>query len=253
MQKINRILQEWPSGTVVTTGWLKKRGAYRQLVDVYQKSGWIERIGPGAYKRKGDKIKWTGGLYALQNLQKIDIHIGGKTSLELQGHRHYLRMGNHNDIVMWKKPEHRLPTWFTKNDWRKSLKIRSVNLFREIPDTLQTLEIEKVDIKVSSVERAILEYLHDVPRYEGLYEANFIMKGITKLNSSRMQVLLEECESVKTKRLFMYLGEYHKHKWIEKLHPAFIDFGKGKREIVKGGKLDKKYLITMPDLYREGR
>ncbi|HYX07557.1 MAG TPA: AbiEi antitoxin N-terminal domain-containing protein, partial [Bacteroidales bacterium] len=86
MKKINQILQKWPQGTVITTSWLKSQGVSRQSVDNYKKSGWLERIGQGAYKRKGDEISWPGALYALQKLEKLPIHVGGKTALELQGY-----------------------------------------------------------------------------------------------------------------------------------------------------------------------
>ncbi|NIS09389.1 MAG: hypothetical protein GWO07_11630, partial [Candidatus Dadabacteria bacterium] len=65
LKKINQILQNWPQGTVITTDWLKRQGVSRQSVNGYTNSGWFERIGRGAYKRKGDNISWAGGLYAL--------------------------------------------------------------------------------------------------------------------------------------------------------------------------------------------
>jgi hypothetical protein len=37
------------------------------------------------------------------------------------------------------------------------------------------------------------------------------------------------------------------------LEVSKMDLGSGKREIVKGGKLDKKYHIVIPDLNREDR
>ncbi|MCW9705737.1 AbiEi antitoxin N-terminal domain-containing protein [Fodinibius salsisoli] len=50
------------------------KGVYKQLADVYETSGWLERIGRGAYKRKGNDLLWEGGLYALQKLQGLPIH-----------------------------------------------------------------------------------------------------------------------------------------------------------------------------------
>ena len=253
MNKINQILQDWPSNTVITTGWLKSKGIYRQLVDIYQKSGWIERIGPGAYKRKGDNLTWEGGVYALQSLQNLDIHVGGKTSLELQGKGHYLRLGKRKKVILWKKPEVRVPSWFINYDWNADIQIRSVTLFAMDSGTISPKTVDSITVKMSSAERAILEYLHDIPKYEGIDEANYIMEGLTTLRPSVLQKLLENCQSVKVTRLFMYLAEYHNHRWLRKLDPTSFNLGKGKRVIVKGGKLDKKYLITVPELSREDR
>ena len=36
------------------------------------------------------------------------------------------------------------------------------------------------------------------------------------------------------------------HAWYAHINQSRIDLGKGKRQIVKGGILDKEYLITVP-------
>ena len=63
-----------------------------------------------------------------------------------------------------------------------------------------------------------------------------------------MQSLLERCASVKVKRLFMVLAESCQHPWVKKLDLSKVDFGKGKRMLVRGGRLDSKYNITVPDM-----
>lgn len=238
---------------MLTADWLEKKGVYRQLVDSYINSGWLERIGTGAYKRKGDVIGWQGGLYALQKLQNIPVHIGGKTAFELQGFGHYIRMGNTRQVVLWKTPEVRLPSWFLSYDWKAHLEVRSITLFNKDVHALSQKKFEHTEITVSSAERAILEYLHDVPKYEGIDEANYIMEGLSSLRPAVLQQLLESCTSVKVKRLFMYMAEHHNHSWFKRLDSSSIYLGRGKREIVKGGKLDKKYQIVVPDLSREDR
>jgi hypothetical protein len=44
----------------------------------------------------------------------------------------------------------------------------------------------------------------------------------------------------------MYLAESCKHAWVQRLDLAKIDFGQGKRMLVRGGRLDPKYKITVP-------
>lgn len=250
MKKINQILQEWPSGTVITSDWLKKKGVYKQLADVYETSGWLERIGRGAYKRKGDDLSWEGGVYALQKLQSLPIHAGGRTALDLQGLGHYVKM-NSNKVVLWKTPEVRLPTWFQEYDWKAGLEVRSATLFSKEDEGLSVKTLNQIDITISSAERAILEYLYDVPKREGFDEANYIMEGLSSLRPNTLQQLLESCKSIRVKRLFMYLAEHHNHRWFERLDSSTVDFGEGKREIIKGGKLNKKYKIVVPKLLRE--
>jgi len=45
----------------------------------------------------------------------------------------------------------------------------------------------------------------------------------------------------------MFLAEACNHAWVKKLELSKVDFGQGKRMIVKGGRLDTKYNITVPD------
>ena len=45
----------------------------------------------------------------------------------------------------------------------------------------------------------------------------------------------------------MLLAENCKHAWVPKVDLSKIDFGKGKRMLVKGGRFDHKYKITVPN------
>ena len=61
-----------------------------------------------------------------------------------------------------------------------------------------------------------------------------------------VQSLLVACNSIKVRRLFLYLAEQHQHPWFERLDLSAIDLGVGNRSIVSGGRLDSKYQITVP-------
>jgi len=73
------------------------------------------------------------------------------------------------------------------------------------------------------------------------------MEGLTTLRARLVQVLLVQCTSVKVKRLFMVAAESCRHAWVKKLDLSKVEFGKGKRMLVRGGRLDSKYHITVPD------
>jgi hypothetical protein len=51
---------------------------------------------------------------------------------------------------------------------------------------------------------------------------------------------------VKVKRLFFFFADRHRHAWLNVLDRDAVDLGRGKRMLVKGGKLDPAYLITVP-------
>jgi hypothetical protein len=244
-------LKEWPPKTVATTRWLEEKGVSRQLVDSYKNSGWLERFERGAYKRPHEEITWTGALYTLQKLNDLPVHIGGKTALEQKGFGHYIRKGAHQKVILWKEPDVRLPAWFQTHEWDVTLHLRSVRLFENDTGVFSEKEIEGITLRLSSPEQAIMEYLYDIPKLESYDEANYIMEGLSSLRPSVVQSLLEGCQSIKVKRLFLYLAEMYNHSWFKRLDPSSIDFGSGKREIIKGGKLDKKYQIVVPELNRE--
>lgn len=102
-------------------------------------------------------------------------------------------------------------------------------------------------VTVSTPERAMMEVMYGVPNEESYEEAKLLMEGLTTLRPRVVQALLERCASVKVKRLFMVVAESCQHAWVKKLDTSKVDFGKGKRMLVRGGRFDSKYNITVPD------
>ena len=245
--KLNRLLRAWPQGTVAVSRWLEAQGAYQQLVHEYAKSGWIQRIGQGAYVRAGDTVAWSGGLYALQEHLKLPVHGGAKTALQMQGYAHLLPMGKGGSVSLFATPGSRLAAWFQKYDWGPEIRYATTKLFSDDPDSgLTKKALATCAVTVSAPERAIMEVLHLVPAEESFEEAALLMEGLTTLRPRLVQSLLEQCCSVKVKRLFMFLAEACNHAWTKKLDLSKVNFGKGKRMIVKSGRLDAKYNITVP-------
>jgi hypothetical protein len=78
------------------------------------------------------------------------------------------------------------------------------------------------------------------------------VEGLRNLSPRRLQALLSDCKSVKVKRLFFWFAERHNHAWLQKIDQSAIDLGKGKRMLVRGGKLDPKYNITVPENLEAG-
>jgi hypothetical protein len=88
--------------------------------------------------------------------------------------------------------------------------------------------------------------LHFVPNEQSFSEAALIMDGLTTLRPILVQSLLEACNSVKVKRIFLSMAEKSDYPWFRKLDTKKISLGAGNRVVVEGGILDKKYLITLP-------
>ncbi|MCG2725927.1 MAG: type IV toxin-antitoxin system AbiEi family antitoxin [Elusimicrobia bacterium] len=245
---INKLIGKWPKDTVAVYVWLEKQGVYRQLADTYTKSGWIERIGRGAFKRAGERIEWSGGVYALQTQLNMSVYPGGKTALQLQGNAHYLPANlKQTKIALFGFKNEKLPAWFKSCKWEVGIRyVMTGFLGKEKSLGLITHNMGNYDIKISSPERAALEFCYDVPLRESFDELNHIMSGLTTLRPSVVQNLLEKCDSIKAKRLFMYLAEKHNHTWINKLNLEHISFGTGSRALCKNGYYDSKYKIVVP-------
>lgn len=246
--KINQLLKIWPTGAVAVLPWLEKQGVYQQLVHEYEKTSWVHRVGRGAYVKAGDKVEWTGGLYAIQEQMGLPIHAGGKTTLQMQGYAHFLPMGKGTTASLFGPPGVKLPTWFRQYRWGIKVRYTTTNLFSGGADQgLTKKDMGSYAVTVSTPERAIMEVLYGVPGEESYEEAKLLMDGLTTLRPQVVQSLLEQCASVKVKRLFMVVAESCQHAWVKKLDLSKVDFGKGKRMLVRGGRLDSKYNITVPD------
>lgn len=247
--KINQLLKKWPSGVVAVMPWLERQGAYQQLMHEYEKTAWVRRIGRGAYAREGEKkVEWTGGLYALQEQLGLPIHAGGKTALSVQGYGHFLPMGQGMTVTLFGLPNVKLPLWFKQYRWGVKLRYTTTNVFMsQSKRSFTQKDMGSYAVRLSTPERAMMEVLYEVPKRESYEEAKLLMGGLTTLRPRLVQALLEDCASVKVKRLFMVLAESCEHAWAKKLDLSQVEFGKGKRMLVKGGRLDSTYHITVPE------
>jgi len=246
---INRLLQCWPDGTVAVQQWLATLGISPLLTNWYLKSGWVESVGRGAYKRVGDTVNWTGGLYAIQRYLKKHIHVGAKTALELLGRTHFVRLGKGGNYYFFGEEKTLLPTWFGKNNyWNINVVYLSTSLFSDATIGVIEQDIDGVPIYLSSPERAIMEVLYLIPKYQSLEEAYLLIENLGNMRPKHIQALLENCNSIKVKRLFMHLSELCAHPYVKYLDVSRINFGHGKRVIAGGGVYHHKYQLSLPEL-----
>lgn len=243
--KLQKIMQ-FPKGVVLTSSYLETQGIDRQLLARYKKSGWIESIGDGAYVTRGDKVDWQGALYAMQSQLKLPVHCGARTALELQGYSHYVASKT-REVFLFGPAGQKLPLWFGKYNWNVSFTYKMTSLFlHSVSAGYMNFPWGDFSIQISSPERAAMEMLYHVPDKQGFDEAMKIMELLLSLRPELVQKLLESCASIKVKRLFLYMTHAAKLPFAVKLNLKKVNLGKGDRTVVKGGRLDPQYRITVP-------
>ncbi len=251
--KLNQLLQHWPQGAAAPTAWLKKNGISRQLLDRYEEYDWVTRVAKGVVLRKGDKLTWQGVVYAVQKLQGLRVWVGGKSALEIKGLGHYLVMNTIPTLWLYSSSLSRLPKWVFELKKIAQFQFQHTKLFSdktlEIPtrgiDFLEH-EFDRLNMTYSSPERAIFELLEGVPAKQTFEEAKLIFENLAILRSHVVQSLLENCTSIKAKRLFLYFAEESGHSWFSKLNLSKVNLGKGKRAISPKGRFNAKYQILIP-------
>lgn len=262
-------LEYVPYGLVVTKSWLLAQGLSRHTMDNWVKSGQLASVVYGVYKRPDAALTWRGVVCSLQRMGS-DLCPGGITALSYQGLDHYLELGKQKTIHLYGQES--LPVWlnkllpdvtFVRHSKAQLLGRHNQNDF----DCLKEFETEMpIDlalntdgthpVKASSSERAWFEVLLDVPEKISFEHADQLMQGLVNLSPKRLNKLLALCQNVKVRRLFLWFAERHRHAWFEKLNIESYTWesgllGSGKRVLVKGGKLDSKYLITVPEEMQE--
>ncbi len=261
-RKLNQLERDLPEGLLVDAGWLSKHGYSTSLRSQYVAAGWLQQPTRRVYRRSRGTLTWQQVVVSLQTLLQFPLVVGGRTALELLGFVHYLSP-NTRDVHLYgpKAP----PNWLTHLSVGVQFHYHNeLRLFRtrqpsngspehdDAPPSERVVIInvgwnEEWSLKLSTPERAILEMLDELPTHESFHHLDKIMEGLANLSPRRMQELLVDCKSVKVKRLFFYFAERHNHAWLKHLNKSVIDLGKGKRVLVKGGKLDPLYQITVPE------
>lgn len=242
--KINQILQQLPPGVVFLSTWLKAQGCPYELQQRYRESGWLITIGKGAMLRNGQKLLLNGAIYALQQQAGMKIHIGGRTALGMQGYAHYIEVEKKETLLFAQRGK-RLPVWFKNNNWDTKPALITTSFLPQDTGLIDFNE-EGITIKISGPARAIMECLELSPNRFELTEARDIMEGLNLLKPETVQILLEQCKSVKVKRLFLYFAKKADHSWFRYLQLNRINLGAGKRSIVTNGVLIPEYQITLP-------
>lgn len=243
-KKLMNLLDNHVPETVLLASWLEKSGVSRDLQKYYLRSGWLEHYGSGAFKRPNENVQWVGAMYSLQRQTDLQVHVGGLTSLSLQGLAHYARLGK-EILYMFSTQYAKLPKWFLDQEWGTQVKYVKTKI---LPLDLGLFEykVGTINLRISSPERAILECLHLSPSHFDLVECYQVFEGLSNLRPKLLQELLEKCASIKVKRLFLYMAVKAKHQWLPFVDQTNIELGKGDRILVKGGVYISQHRISIP-------
>ncbi|MDR1968445.1 MAG: type IV toxin-antitoxin system AbiEi family antitoxin [Burkholderiaceae bacterium] len=258
--KLNLLLAELSDTRLVSSHWLRAHGYSNSLVARYVRSGWLVSPARGVYLRKGGRLQWEGVVSSLQAGEGISLHVGGRFALSLQGHEHYLRLGDAGTITLYGPQQP--PGWLGKLSLAQRFEYLGKGPFDLLPVSFaaevsgQVLSdqglvlhqaVPGVDALVcSSPERAILELCDDVTDATLVYEVDALMQAMTTLRPQRVGMMLRHCRSIKAKRLFLALAERHRHAWLSHVPLDGVNLGRGKRALVLGGRLHPTYQITLP-------
>ena len=268
--KLNQLERLLPEGLLVDAAWLEQQGYSRALRRQYVSAGWLIQPVRGVYHRQRTISGWEQIVISLQTLLQYPVSVGGRSALELQGYAHYLPASP--DIrTIHLYTEKKIPGWLSKFSGYAHFSSHNRSRFLspiQHDEKILTLEYSRNDTEmtllpggllimpwghwkwplvISSPERAILELLDELPRNESFHQVDMIMEGLVNLRPRRLQALLEDARSVKVKRLFFFFADRHQHKWLSHLNLEKVSLGSGKRVIFRGGKLDPKYGITVPE------
>lgn len=244
--KLKLLVKLFEHTKIFTTGELEKQDFSQNLIQWYRKSGWIKNLGRGAYCFQGSSCNLYDAVAALNNQTDFKLHFGGKSALhEFYGISHFSLMTESSKELFIDSKNKKLPSWFTGN-FADEVLLRQTD-FLKTDCGLEDGEYQQKALRVSSKERCFLELLYSVPEMTTSVEAKEILELLPTLRPKILQTLLENCSSVKVKRVFFYLSQKVNHSWLKYIDKDKVDLGNGVREIEKGGSFIKEFEIIVKD------
>jgi len=268
-KKINWLVENTAPGSLVLQAWLTRNQISPQLAQKYVGSGWLIKLRNGVYIRPGRLPRWVNAVDCLKDQLNFPVHLAGLSSLAYQGKAHYLQF-EESAIWLQMAAKKTLPLWFkafpeymTQDSTLSVVKQRLTdstpnqesypewlllnnNLTSNEPDDLTTINIDGAPLTASTTELAAHELLSEVPLRLSFDHAAQVFQGLTTLSPRKVQSILERSNSIKTKRLYLFLSRYYAHPFVSRIDESRINIGSGKRQIIKDGGFDQQYQITVP-------
>jgi hypothetical protein len=178
----------------------------------------------------------------------FNVYVGARSAIDLQGLGHYLPLRDKQCIQLF--CDTKLPPWISKVKVNAAFKCMSNKLFKTGKEMvgIKTVPFGSWDwqINMALPERGFFEMVSMIPHQESFHMADVVMEGAVNFRPALVNDLLKACRNIKAKRLFLWFAEKYHHRWFDNITTSAVDLGKGKRVVFQGGKLDVKYLITVP-------
>ena len=241
----NCLFLNWKDEEVHTYSWFESHGISRQSIHQCLNNKLIKKLGGGAYIKANDELNWQAAIFTAQKELQLPLHVAGQSALEMQGSGHFLQLGKRPLIYIIKREEMRIPIWLKNNNWGVKFHFKTSSLF---PSNLGLTEYNqsKFRFTLSSRERAIMEMIDSLDLRDSFETLERYFEGLLSLRDSLVQKLLENCSSIKIKRVFLHMADKLQLPVIKKINVHRVELGRGKRVVSKNGKLDKTYNITVP-------
>jgi hypothetical protein len=244
-QKIKLLTRLHKEGVPLFSQYLEKAGISRNLQQYYHRNGWLERIGQGAYIWPGDTLDWRGVVQGIQTQLGQPIHVGAYTALSLAGYAQYLRTSD-EEVCLFSNRKRFLPGWVSKQPFSQNLALYHTEFIADETVGVSKIHNGAFSLSVSSPERGILETIYLVPKRLSFVEAFQMTENLTTLRPHVLQLLLEHCNSIRVKRLFMMLAHESGHLWARRLDSTRIDLGEGIRSLSPKGVFIPEYRLVVP-------
>ncbi len=247
--KLNHLLSRWKAKGIMTSRYLGQLGYSPQLLQRYCKSRWIKLLSKGAYCRLNESPSWEAAAFALQTQLQLSLHVGGLSALQYFGLSHNVPFSITNgNLYSTIGKKLLLPRWYLATF--PDSHYYGLHLFNTNFGVTQKI-VDQFELTLSTPERAILEVLTLVPHAYDYEDAENLVENLQLARPKLFQILLEQCLSVKVKRLFLYFAEQHL-PFFNEFNLKTINLGAGSRTISPGGKYVPAYNLTVPNLpYRD--
>ncbi|WP_136661494.1 type IV toxin-antitoxin system AbiEi family antitoxin domain-containing protein [Nitratireductor sp. XY-223] len=260
-EKLKPLLNDLPPGYLVDAAWLVARNIDRKSIFNYVENGWLEKVARGVYRRPDPEIfavedqnEWRRTVLSIQHLLQWHCHVGGQTAMALAGFEHYVRFDDAAPIYLYGKT----PSWMKRLPNADRFRLRTNALFGTrvgISGATESAEDSPAQTSAprrliqSTPERAILEWLNELPNKTTFHAVDVVFEGLATLRPKLLMSLLQDCSSIKVKRLFFVFADRHNHAWRKHIAKDQIEMGVGPRALVKGGKIHPAHLIYVPSEY----
>ena len=236
-------LAQLPRGAPLGMEILAAHGITAKRASALVRSGWLLRLGRGAYGLPGDTLQRDACLAFLAQ-QVPGLHVAGKTALAWRGVRHNLAY--RETVVLWGDQPARLPRWLEDV---VPVRYRVAHIFdTEMPAGLGLAPLPggHSELPVSAPERALLELLSETGSFEGLEEVRQLVESSRNLRLPLLDELLGHLTRIKVVRLAARLASELELPWAELAQRHSRRIGGGHRWVAVGRTGERLDLAAPP-------